>query len=349
MDNVYFWTGGILHASTLPPLGTTALAAFTATTGVNASFVPAARDAAPGRIGWIDMELAAGSHRFDLFLTPSLDARRLALHRERAPESLCITHHVGPALAEQLRAKGVRFIDTAGNAFIDDHGSFVFVAGRPAPERVKRPTSLGPSTWKVAYVLLQFANASACTVRELADHAGVSHGAAHNAVNALAERGWVHDLGRRGQRVVKWRDLWAAWELGYIDRLANKLFITHAIHPAHASLQEWVEDTAFGESALLGGELGAQRWGGEIRASTGVVHVREWDAATMRQLRLLPAANGPLVVRQMFGDCNHDPVDPSLADPMLMRAELLLIPDERLDGTRARLKRHLIERTLDNA
>ena len=128
--------------------------------------------------------------------------------------------------------------------------------------------------------------------------------------------------------------------MGYVDRLGARLHVTQAAAPAHQTLADWLKSkrSKLGpDRALLGGELGAQHLGLNVVAATATIHVRTWDASTLKALQLAPSPRGPITVRRIFGDLNADPDRPQLADPLLLRAELLAIPDERLDACRAEL------------
>ena len=262
----------------------------------------------------VELRRGGRSALFTVLVKPNLRAAHLAILRELRAElnasganvrPLVVTDHVSAPLAQQLRAAGLSFVDAAGNAFLETGEWFVLITGqsRRAPPPKERP--LSPSIWQVAYVLLRHPVAQTGTVRALAEHAGVSPGAAQGAIDALEARGWLATLGRRGQPVTDPEALWRAWELGYVDRLGPKLHLTQAVAPASGTLQQWHQ--AVGghlgpDTGLLGGELAAQVLGTDLVAVTATLHVSRWDAAVMCTLRILPAEVGPITVRRTFGD-----------------------------------------------
>ncbi len=137
------------------------------------------------------VELSRGSQRvsFSVLPKPTLRAAHLASLRERGSRRshppLVVTQHVSVPLAEKLRAQGLAFIDAAGNAFVEAGGWYVWVTGQSRPPKVARSRPLSPSVWQVAYALLRQPQTQAQTVRQLAAQAGVSAGAAQNAIAAL--------------------------------------------------------------------------------------------------------------------------------------------------------------------
>ena len=241
---------------------------------------------------------------------------------------------------QELAKHDVNFADASGNAHIAHGAWFIFTAGRSAPASAT-PSTLTASTWKVAYAILRNPELGSETVRELAAQAGVWPGATTKAIQALDERGWVSNHGHQ-RLLVRPETLWRAWEGGWVDRLATKLFITRATTPSHRTLLDWSDLASSVEHVLIGGGVAAQRRGTGIVAETATVHVREWNAATMAQLRLAPDDTGSITVRQRFGALDEDPDHPGLAHPMLVRADLLTVLDERLDGTRQQLAEHIL-------
>jgi hypothetical protein len=258
--------------------------------------------------------------------------------------SLLVTRHVSAPLAERLRERGIAFADEAGNAFIETESWMVWVSGRSLSPGPSERATVSRSMWQVAYVLLR-GGAEARTVRELGTLAGVSHGTAANALGVFEQRGWLAKMGH--SHVLTDADAFLrAWEFGYPDRLRPALELGRAATPGARSVQAWADAVAseLGSEGLLGGELAAERMGADIVAVTATLHVPRWDAETMRRFRLVPAKEGPIAIRQTFGTVSHAPVPPSLADPLLVRAELLSIDDERLDAARGFLRQQIEQR-----
>lgn len=252
---------------------------------------------------------------------------------------LLITQHVSSPLAEKLRLRGICFVDASGNSYLKHDHLLVFVHGRSPPPKKAIERGLSPTVWQVAFVLLRDPSSHKLPVRPLGKRAGVSHVSAANALHALEARGWIRRLGRHGVAIIDPDALISAWEMGYVDRLVSKLTLTNAV-PGHSTLQQWATTLTpikFNGSDLLGGELAAQLLGLDIIASTATVHVSSWDAETMRRLRLIPSPKGPVRVLRAFGSRNPSRDLPHFADPLLIRGELLLIPDERLNSARSDL------------
>ena len=321
-------------ATLISALPQTALAALHESTNLQGTLTPD---------GQLTLRRGRHSQRYRPILRPSFHPTHLPGLREelsRSPHALLISNHISASLAQKLREQGIPFIDAAGNTHLNTEHWFILVTGRSAPQPTRKPRRLSTGTWQVAYILLRDPEASRLSVRALGERAGVSHGTASLALHALADRSWIRHLGRQGHPVADGEGLLRAWELGYLDRLAIRLHTTQARPLGFPSIQDWgrrMVGLGDAKPMLLGGGLAAELLGMDLVASTAVVHVDDWDAATMKRLRLGPAKTGSVTVLSTFGTDNAHPQSPHLADPLLIRAALMGISDERLDPARAGL------------
>jgi|GEM_PF-4466593 len=294
--------------------------------------------------GWIDFTRDGQTHTW-VFETksrirPSLVPLLSDHRRRRKPEHplLLVTDHVTPGVAKDLQAAGIAFIDSAGNVSLESPDWYVWVVGNRRRPRASLHKGLGPAVWKVTYLILREPSSASLPVRELGARAGVSPGAVSTALKSLEARGWVRRMGRSGTVARDLEALHNAWEVGYLDRLRPRQYVTQA-RPHDATLQSWAESVVSADlpGVLIGGELAAERARLGVVAATGAVHLPSWGAPAMKALRLLPSETGPVAVLKTFGTCNHSSQWQGSTDPLLVRAELLSIQDERLDGVRTRL------------
>lgn len=329
-----------------------ALTALERSTGISGEMT---WEATPPCDGRVRLAHAGDTATFSVEVRGSVRREHHAFLQEqmlRLPQpALLVCDRVTEPQVDELVARGIDFIDTAGNAHITHGAWFVLVKGRTRhAEASAPPAHLSASVWKVAYTLLRRPEIGAAPIRALAEQAGVSAGAASKAIRALDARGWVRNLGH-DRALLEPRALWAAWETGWIDRLASKLFITRAEAPAHASLQDW-----FGwwqrqapDAGFVGGELGAEALGMDLRAGSATLHVPRWDEALVGSLRLVPAEDGPITVLATFGAATASETHRGVAHPMLVRAALLSTPDERLDAARRELASQILQGLPDAA
>lgn len=293
----------------------------------------------------LELERAGASIRFGAVVKQTVRPSTVALvidrfrHLAHEHPLLLVTEQASARTAELLRARGISFVDAAGNAYIGTPNLLVSIEGRrpAASSATKTSDRIGVAALQVMFVLLRDPDARTLSVRELGARAGVSHGAAAKARHAFDRRGWIVHLGRKGFRVTDPEGLLEAWLVGFSGQLAASVEITRAMSPGASNPASWARgvaehlDPGF---ALLGGEGAAELAGHGIRGETASVWVRRWDADTMRRLRLVPAREGNILVYRAFASSMVDPLDSRLADPLVVLAEVAAIPDERLDEAR---------------
>jgi hypothetical protein len=144
-------------------------------------------------------------------------------------------------VADELRAKGVQFLDAVGNAYLNEPPLFIFVKGnRPAvpvgiekSKRAFRPTGL-----QVLFAFLFRPDLISAPYREIADVARVALGTVGWVMRDLKELGFLVDMGARGRRLIRKVELVDRWVTAFPDQLRPKLVVGRfmALNP------EWHEN-----------------------------------------------------------------------------------------------------------
>lgn len=269
-------------------------------------------------------------------ITPAaLPAIRSQLRALERP--LLFTRYVHRALAEELRDHGIEFADAAGNAFLRADGLHLWAVGakRPPPP-LRKPRLFQYAGLKILFVFLKDPDAVNATYRDICRRADAALGNVGWILRDLHEKGYVQRVGRRRRELVNRDELLERWEIGYAETLRPKLYMGRFAGPG--PLEDLVDMAGRGPDVLVGGELGAARVTGVTRPTTATLHTRLTARETARALKLVPAADGPTTMVRQFGTENAGPGH-GLADPLLLRAELLVQGDDRLLEMADALKR----------
>ena len=188
----------------------------------------------------------------------TLGAALQQLHRLAQPVML-VTDYITPELADALRARKIAFLDTAGNAYLQQEGLLVWVKGQ---KRVAKPAAVTvgrafqPTGLQVLFTLLCKPQAVNLPYRELADMAGVAHGTVGWVMPDLQHMGFVKDLnGKRGTRRLFERDrLLDEWTTTYARVLRPRTLIGRYYV---TTLEGWQDWSLAEHGALWGGEPAA--------------------------------------------------------------------------------------------
>ena len=254
--------------------------------------------------------------------------------------SLLFTEYVTPGVGEVLRELGICYVDVAGNAWVRGPGLLAWVEGKrrvSAPRTNPKPTT--PGALQLVYLLLKDAHWCSRPYREMAEHTGLALGTIGWIMNTLIHSG--HVARTSTGRVLKSPErLHAEWEEHWYDRLRPRLAPTTCIGKRDPGFERLMNSVSETQGCFIGGELGVTQLLGGVEPTTATIHVPPGSARDcMQALTLLPNRDGNIQLVETFGSENRwdagrgtTPNSPSrpLADPLLLRAEVLSSNDQRL-------------------
>lgn len=179
------------------------------------------------------------------------------------PSPLLLTAYVTPQMANKLREQEQPFADSAGNAYLEGKGLFVFVSGRklhPKQRAWRASSGYSGSRLKVLFALLCDAALAASPYRKIAAAADVALGTLPAVVADLRRQGALMVSGQQRCLVASKRllDDWAqGYALGLRGKTLGERYLAQhfddwrawQLNPAHA---RWGGEAA---ATLLLGEL----------------------------------------------------------------------------------------------
>ncbi|RJR43650.1 MAG: hypothetical protein C4567_05435 [Deltaproteobacteria bacterium] len=254
---------------------------------------------------------------------------------------LLMTDFVNEKLADFLKENKVEFIDLAGNTYIDRPSLFIFITGQRRARELEKATRAFQATGlKIIFLFLKRPEAVSWNYREIEEATGTALGGIAWILRDLRELGFVRLKGRQlrqpQRELINRRELLNRWEFGYAERLRPKLFRDRYRISGRMTLSDLLENIPNIEETdriMVGGELGASLLVGNLRAQSITLHTEE-PLKTATKLKLLPDPQGNVDILETFGTLSSWEVKKkkgcTLADPLLIRAELFLRPSERL-------------------
>ncbi len=284
-------------------------------------------------------------------LNPLMERARHLEDRGEVP--LILTRHVTPQIGSILREHGLQFADTAGNAYLAGEGLHVWITGNTAPRRpgeLKAPFTV--SGLKLIFVLLKQPNAIGATQRDLASRAGIALGSVGRILKGLFEREYLIRIGSDELRLAKLEDLLVLWDTGYMETLRPRLHVGDFSPGPQRDIERWFakHGAILTDKAVhVGGEIGTALLTRAIRATRLTLHAQDRDIeALQKDIQLYADPQGSVSILRQFGAVGNGKETNSgllLADPLLLRAELLANPHERLREARdGLLHEHILPR-----
>jgi hypothetical protein len=264
--------------------------------------------------------------------------RRLDFHRP----VLIFADYVHEELAKYFKENQTEFVDVAGNAYLNRPPLFIFVVGQRRALVLEKPTRAFQATGlKIIFLFLKNPEAVNWNYRDIAEATGTALGGISWVVSDLRRLGFVRlkaaQQGKRQRELSNWRELIDRWEMGYSENLRPRLVRNRYRIASGKGFEELVESiphTNYSRDILLGGELGAALLLETLRPQSAVLHLLGDALKLITALRLIPDPSGDITVLDGFGPINRWEEKGikgcTLADPLLIHAELLLMGSERL-------------------
>jgi len=241
---------------------------------------------------------------------------------------LLVTKYINTQLAEELKQNGTEFIDTAGNAFINQPPLYIFVKGNK-PDMVQAPPlkrAFKPAGLKVIYAFLCNPGLENKTYREIAAETGVALGTVDWIMRELKELGFLLDMGKRGQRLIQKKNLLQRWVTAYPEQLRPKLTLGRF----RGEYGWWQQKTLDPFKAQWGGEVAAAKLTQYLQPQIITIYAtpQELDQLLIKN-RLKRDQTGDVEILKRFWKPAEIWKYEDLVHPILIYADLLATGNER--------------------
>ncbi|MDQ7786706.1 MAG: type IV toxin-antitoxin system AbiEi family antitoxin [Thermodesulfovibrionales bacterium] len=268
----------------------------------------------------------------------------LLMHKEKLNYPLLlVAKYVNAQMAEQLRLDGIEFIDTAGNAFINQPPTYIFLKGNKPTEDVRTAPlkrAFKPAGLRIIYAFLCNPGFENKTYREIAGATDVALGTVGWIMKELKDLGFLLDMGKRGNKLTERENLFQRWVTAYPEKLRPKLILGH-YKGEHGWWQQKKLDPL------------AAQWGGEVAAEK-LTHYLKPEVITIytttQQLNQLLLGNrlrkdpeGDVEILEKFwkpvGKLEYE----DLVHPILVYADLLATGNQRnIETAKMIYEQHII-------
>lgn len=242
---------------------------------------------------------------------------------------ILVTRHVTPPMAEKLKELNIAFIDTAGNAYINEPPFFVYIIGQkkkeiPATETIVR--AFRPTGLKVVFALLCLPELVKAPYRDIARAANVALGTVGRVMYDLRKLNFLVDRGKHGRKLINTDKLLDTWIHAYARELRPKLYIGHY----DATREEWWEKINMGKNQFfLGGEPAAARLTDYLKPETITIYGPEEINKFLIVNHLKKDPQGKIEIFQKFWNFDYPWNYKTLVPPLLIYADLIATADDR--------------------
>lgn len=244
-------------------------------------------------------------------------------------DMLLVTRYVTAQLADKLKENNIQFIDTAGNAYINQAQFYIFVKGNRLPEKLQpipAKRAFKPTGLKIIYAFLCNPGLEKRPYREIARIANVALGTVGWVMRDLKEMEYVIDRAKRGKQLIERETLLNRWVTAYTEQLKPKLLLGRF----RGAAQWWINTTLYNYKAQWGGEVAAAKLTHYLQPQDITLYI---DPAYLTQLlldnRLKKDPKGETQIFERFWKPTDNQLNEDTVHPLLVYADLLATGDQR--------------------
>ncbi len=242
---------------------------------------------------------------------------------------LLVAKYINGQMAEQLKQDGIEFIDTAGNAFINQPPLYIFVKGNRPPDIVKHipvKRAFKPAGLRTIYTFLCNPGLENKTYREIAAVTDVALGTVNWIMKELKELGYLLDMGKRGNRLIQKEKLLQRWVTAYPEQLRPKLTLGRF----RGEYGWWQQKTLDHLKAQWGGEVAAAKLTQYLKPQIITIYTMPQELnQLLTENRLRKDQTGDVEILKRFWNPAEIWKYEDLVHPILIYADLLATGNER--------------------
>ncbi|MDN6327570.1 MAG: hypothetical protein L0J48_06030, partial [Alkalibacterium sp.] len=230
---------------------------------------------------------------------------------------ILIAEYISRKATQELKKRGINYIDVAGNAYIKHQDLAIFIEGQKNTKKDKTNQSRAfqETGLKIIFHLLNKPENLQDSYRRIAEQAEVSVGSVSNVMAELEALNYL--LKTNDKRVLKNKtELVERWVVDYNATLRPRILRKRMRFIDQENLRNWQNidlNTANG-SILWGGEPGGAILTESLRPEQFTIFTDLDLSIVANKLRLVPSEEGTVEVLQKFwkNNVNNNPVAPAL-------------------------------------
>lgn len=242
---------------------------------------------------------------------------------------LVVAEQIAAPAREQLRMKGIAYLEANGNIFINNHQAMIFLDGnkpvkesKPVTNRAFTKTGL-----RAVFHLLNNPDAITKTYRQLAEETGIALGNIKYIIDGLAEAGYITPLTRRKVALKNRKELLERWITGYRETLKPELF-KGAFRIVSADMRgSWQDINVKGMGMQWGGEAAGELLTNYLQARALTFYAPDFTQQQADAIGLAPDKRGDVLVYDKFWYESGE--EHATAPPLLVYADLLITDDPK--------------------
>lgn len=237
---------------------------------------------------------------------------------------ILIAEYISKKATEELKERGINYMDTAGNAFIKCRELIIFIEGqkKAKKEKINQSRAFQEAGLKIVFQLLYKPENLQYSYRRIAEKADVSIGSVSNVMAELEDLNYLLKTGDK--RVLKNKnELLERWIVDYNQVLRPRIMRKKMRFLDKDYQQQWRNiNTHINDGYILwGGEPGGAILTENLRPEKFTLFTDLDLSEVARSLKLVPSENGEIEILQKFW--KNDSENQKTAPALLIYADLI--------------------------
>lgn len=245
---------------------------------------------------------------------------------QAAEKFVLVAEYVSQPQAEKLRELGVSFCDTAGNAYFNEPGLYIFVTGQKAQiSREKIPRLFRPPGMKLLYAFLTDANLENQSYRSISAATNVPTPTVGVFMADLEKAGFLVKRGGNERRIVRRHELLKRWLENYGESFRPTLEPIRFRSKKYDG-RWWEEVDLTKYNACWGGETGGAILTKHLKPAVATIYSDSLLPRLQAQYGLIRDAHGNVEILKKFWTQGETE---NTAPPLVVYADLVATADGR--------------------
>ncbi len=252
--------------------------------------------------------------------------QRLNFFKEKG---ILIARYITPQIADELRKMNIPFMDTAGNAHINEPPLFIFLKGNKLIHdyHVNRPTrTFRPAGLQVLFALLCNPGLENAPYREIAKKADVALGTVGWIIDDLRRLNYLIETKIRKRKLTQKEDLLNRWVTAYPEQLRPKMIM--GFYTAD-NLGWWKNAEIENINVFWGGEVAAAWLTEYLKPQKITIYANQPISRFLMRNKIKKDPNGDIEILRVFWHFEVDWHKKKVVPPLLIYADLLATGDAR--------------------
>lgn len=209
-------------------------------------------------------------------------------------QGLLVADYINPKMGEELKEADIQFLDTVGNAYINQRPVYIYIRGnKPYPaatakEKIKTGKAFQPTGMKVVFAFLRDRELINAPYREIAEQAAVALGTVGWVIRDLVAQGFLLEgMNRKQRKLAELDRLVDQWAEAYPYKIKAK-YKLGTFTTGNPDWWKTIDPEKF--DALWGGEIATAKYTHYLNPKHGVVYIKKTNTADFMQAARLRKA-----------------------------------------------------------